>query len=53
MRGNDLKLHKGRFRLDVRKNFFTGRTVEDGEALEQAAQGGIQDSGGILISGSI
>jgi len=22
VRGNDLKLHKGRFQLDIRKNFF-------------------------------
>jgi len=28
LRGNDLKLHQGKFRLDIRKNFFTGRIVK-------------------------
>jgi len=44
-RGNDLKLHQGRFRLDIRENVFT----ESGQALDQTAQG----SGGVPIPGGV
>ena len=27
-RGNGLKLHQGKFRLDIRKHFFTGRFIK-------------------------
>ena len=43
---NSLKLHQGRFRLEIRKTFLCWKS---GQALEQAAQG----SGGVPIPGGV
>ncbi|GAB0186258.1 hypothetical protein GRJ2_001091100 [Grus japonensis] len=45
-RGNGLMLCQGRFRLGIRRNFFT---TKSGQALEQAAQRG----GGVTIPGGV
>jgi len=37
MRGKGLKLHQGRFRLDIRKNIYTRRIVKHQNRLPREA----------------
>jgi len=53
MRGNGLKLHQGRFRLDIRKNFF-GRVVGHwirlpGEMVESPSVEAFRKCGDIVL----
>jgi len=47
MRGYGLRLRWGRFRLDIRKHFFTERVVQPREAVESPSLGVFQRRVGV------
>jgi len=57
-RGNGLKLHQGRFRVDIRKNFFTERAVRPWSRLpttvgESPSREGFKNRADVALQGMV